>query len=104
MSAVVRALCAILLLLASGPAQNVAADANDMHASIVRIDSSASPTINVVLSVSDSRGVPVTGLDTSAFNLTEDGQPVVADRVSAAAESQQPLAIGLVIDVSGSMN
>ena len=56
------------------------------------------------VSVSDSRGLPITGLDRSAFTLTEDGAAQTLDRFAVSSDSQVPIAFGLVMDVSGSMN
>jgi VWFA-related protein len=46
----------------------------------------------------------VTGLDRDAFSVAEDDANVPIERVSVASDSQVPIAFGLVIDVSGSMN
>jgi len=57
----------------------------------------------VAVSVADSLGVPITGLDAQAFEIKEDDQVVAPQRVDSVVESQEPVATALVVDVSGSM-
>jgi VWFA-related protein len=71
---------------------------------IQRIDSGQFPTVVTYVSVVDSRGVPVAGLDTTAFELLEDGKSIAGAQVAAVADSQEPIAVALVVDISGSMN
>ena len=102
MAAVARVLLFIALVVSvAGPAH---AQSEPLRTTILRVDPNQPPARDVYLGVSDSRGLPVTGLDKSAFTLTEDGKPVSIDRVGLANDSQQPLAFGMLIDVSGSMN
>lgn len=56
------------------------------------------------VSVADSQGVPITGLDSQSFQVQEDDKPVSGLRVQPVIDSQEPVAIAFIIDVSGSMN
>jgi VWFA-related protein len=104
MATIARILLALLVtLLASGVSLAQTADAG-ARLSILRVDTSQPQWRDVYVSVADSRGLPVTGLDRNAFNLTEDGNSVPIERVSVSSDSQVPIAFGLVMDVSGSMN
>lgn len=51
--------------------------------------------------VLDAAGRPVTGLGRDDFEVAEDGTPVTLD--GFGAEADLPLAVGIVVDVSGSM-
>src|SRR5690349_10334848 len=93
--------CAVALATLVAPAW---ADGESLRASVVRVDAAQPPARDVYISVSDSRGQPVTGLSRDAFALTEDGASVPIDRVALANDSQQAIAFGLLMDVSGSMN
>src|SRR5947207_13596617 len=92
----------LFALLASGATLTLAAD-DGPHASILRVDTSQPPWRDVYVSVTDSQGLPVTGLDRSAFSLAEDGTSVPVERLAMATDSQVPIAFSLVMDVSGSM-
>jgi VWFA-related protein len=97
---VVGALALMCLLVPS----LVFAQSAPLGVAIHRIDSGQFPTVLTYVSVVDSRGVPVAGLDAAAFELLEDGKPVAGAQVAAVADSQEPIAVALVVDVSGSMN
>ncbi|HVC34637.1 MAG TPA: VWA domain-containing protein, partial [Chloroflexota bacterium] len=56
------------------------------------------------VSVTDSQGVPITGLDASAFQVLEDGKPVSGFTVNPVVNTREPVAIAFAIDLSGSMN
>jgi VWFA-related protein len=101
MVAFCRALFLTILLVAS--VQPALADGETLRATVLRVDLSRAPQRDVYVAVSDARGLPVTGLDRGAFDVAEDGAPVQVDQVASANDSQQPIAFGLLIDVSGSM-
>jgi Ca-activated chloride channel family protein len=61
------------------------------------------PLVQAYISVSDTQGLPVMNLKTSNFTVSEDNQPVTDFEVSSVQNTQQPLAIVLAIDTSGSM-
>jgi VWFA-related protein len=58
------------------------------------------PKVKLTVSVTDYAGQPVTGLDASAFSVSENQSPV-ANLLAEAI--QPPMAIGFVIDSSGSL-
>src|SRR4051812_34631535 len=74
-----------------------------LAATVNQVDTSAFPKVRVAVSVADSVGVPITGLDAQAFELKEDDQVISPLRVDSVVESQESVATALVMDVSGSM-
>ena len=101
---VARALSALLLILATfGVAPATAAD-DSLRASVLRVDTTQFPWRDVYVSVSDPRGLPITGLGRDAFTVSEDGASQPIERFSVINDSQVPIAFGLIMDVSGSMN
>src|SRR5262249_5350839 len=70
---------------------------------VVRVDASQFPTVRTSVSVATSGGVPVTGLDAQAFSVQEDGRPVAEVVVEPVIDNQEPIALGVLIDTSGSM-
>lgn len=56
--------------------------------------------VSLQISVTDKRGRYVSGLDQSSFAVYEDG---VRQEISLFSEQDAPAAVGLVLDVSGSM-
>lgn len=56
----------------------------------------------VPVSVTDAEGQPVAGIKAESFQVGEDGRRQEIDQVTAAENT--PLEIGLLIDVSGSVN
>jgi VWFA-related protein len=73
------------------------------RANIDYIDNGQFPLLKVYVSVTDVQGLPIKNLTDSNFIVTEDGQPVSNFELTPTQNSQQPLAITLVIDTSGSM-
>jgi VWFA-related protein len=67
------------------------------------IDNGQFPLLEVYLSVTDVQGFPIKNLTGSNFVVTEDGRPVSTFEVLPTQDSQNPLAVALVIDTSGSM-
>ncbi len=95
------AFCLLTLLLPIVAARAQAA----LDVKISTIDAKPLPDeavheVNAIVSVTDGKGAPIKGLAASAFTVREDGQEVKLTKVEAA---QAPMAIVLVIDVSGSM-
>jgi VWFA-related protein len=62
----------------------------------VRVD-----VVEVPVVVLDAQGKPVTDLSAQDFQVLEDGQPVAVETL--ARSEDQPLSLGLAVDVSGSM-
>lgn len=57
--------------------------------------------VSVAATVRDSRGRPVTNLTASDFDLFDNGQPKA---ILEFSREQAPVGLGLLVDVSGSMN
>src|SRR2546421_12005861 len=94
--------CAVAALAVAG------AIASPVHAdglglSVQRVDASQYPTVRAYVSVANTSGVPIVGLDGHAFQVQEDGKPLDGVVVESLVDSQEPIAIAFVIDVSGSM-
>ncbi|MGI9148099.1 MAG: VWA domain-containing protein [Chloroflexota bacterium] len=89
--------------VACGSVATPAAWADGPGLVVQRVDAAQFPTVRVSVSVANGNGVPITGLDTQAFQLQEDGRPVEDLAVEPIVNSQEPIAIALVIDTSGSM-
>jgi Mg-chelatase subunit ChlD len=79
------------------------AEAAELGLTVQQVDSSQYPKVRVEVSVADSQGVPITGLDRQAFELYENNQEIGDFQIEPIINSQEPVAIALVIDVSGSM-
>ena len=79
-------------------------EAAGLGVTIQQVDSSQFPVVRGYVSVLDSQGVPITGLDTGAFQVLEDDKPVSNLTVNPVVNSQEPVAIAFVIDMSGGMN
>lgn len=75
----------------------------EVDVTIEEVDTSGLPTVQFRVSVVDANGVPVPGLDASAFALTEDGQPVQIKSAEPVSNPDVKIAVALAIDVSGSM-
>ncbi len=82
----------------------VPAFAAGLSVSVHSVDVTAFPKVRIAVSVADSVGLPITGLDASSFELKEDDQTISPVRVDSVVDSQEPVATALVMDVSGSMN
>ena len=93
---------ACLLVLASVLTRTALADGAPGLA-VQRVDATQFPTVRAYVSVANGAGVPITGLDTQAFQVQEDGKPVDGLQVESIVDSTEPIAIALVIDTSGSM-
>lgn len=61
------------------------------------------PEIQTIVTVVDSHGIPVAGLDQAAFQAAEEGQQVPLSSVVPFTNPDVPIAVLLVIDGSGSM-
>jgi VWFA-related protein len=77
--------------------------AANLGVTVQQVDASQFPTVRVYASVADSQGVPITGLDSSAFVLQEDGKAIETFKVESVVDSQEPVAVALAFDESGSM-
>lgn len=79
-------------------------EAAGIGVAVQQVDASQFPQVRINASVADSEGVPITGLDDQAFKLTEDGKPITKFQVQPIVNSQEPVAVVFIMDVSGSMN
>ena len=91
-------LLAIALIFSTSFAQTPPVTTN-----IVNIDDSGFPTLKAYLSVSDQQGFPITSLDPALVRVTEDGNLISGKTVTALRNEEQPLAIVIAIDTSGSV-
>lgn len=77
---------------------------DDFNIIFPQIRTSNFPFIECLVSVTDQNGDPITGLNESNFNITENQQQVNSFTVTEqSGTTSQQVAIALVIDVSGSM-
>ena len=93
--------CWLLLVVsfvaAQIPAANSSAAKNTNSDNTIRLDTQV---VSFTVSVTDKAGHPITGLEQAAFQLHEDN---VAQEISYFSYSDQPLSVGIVFDLSGSM-
>lgn len=61
------------------------------------------PTVSIRVTVLDPRGVPISGLAASDFDVFEDGQQVPVTRLDPEINEDVKVAVALAIDISGSM-
>lgn len=73
------------------------------HVAVEYLDNSQFPYLQAYISVSDLNGLPIQGLDVSAFTLVENGKPVTIQYFEPVENTAQALSIALVVDVSTSM-
>lgn len=69
---------------------------------INQIEASACPTVKAYVSVFDTNGSPVSGLNSSNFQVKEDG--VLRPITVTQASSSERVALALVLDTSGSIS
>jgi VWFA-related protein len=60
------------------------------------------PTVRVPVAVTNANGVPILDLDASAFEVSEDGNAVPVESVTSFINSDIPIAVALVLDLSTS--
>ena len=93
----------IILLLFLLPLYSTVDAQGALRANIDYIDNSQFPLLEIFVSVTNVQGFPIKDLTNSNFVVTEDGHPVSNFEVKPTQNSQQPLAVTLAIDTSGSM-
>jgi VWFA-related protein len=99
----VRWAAVVLTLGLLWPAAAVFGQPAPLAVALQRVDDQQFPSVVAYASVADERGLPIAGLDRAAFEVAEDGRPVADVQVEAMPDSQEPVAVALVVDVSGSM-
>lgn len=80
-------------VFAQGPTVNVES---------LQINDNSYPNMEAVVSVVSEGGVPIVDLMTSDFEVLEDNQPLEITNIVAESSSTKPIAIALVLDLSGS--
>jgi VWFA-related protein len=72
---------------------------------VAEVDTAALPQVALTVTVRDANGVPVPNLDARAFEVSEDRVPEARPiaSVEPAVNSDLPVGLVLVIDISGSM-
>lgn len=90
----------LLLIPASGAsASEIQSPLESLPSSTIRV---GTYLITVPVSVTDASGKAIRGLNMGDFRLTEDGNPQIISRIAEAHEI--PLRLGLLFDLSGSLN
>src|SRR5512147_2214366 len=89
----------VLLLAVAIAAPASAADPVQLR--IAAVDPSDFPIVRVVATAADSAGRPLANFNATDLLVTEDGRPQRASLQRVG--EQQPLALALALDVSGSM-
>lgn len=92
----------IIVAVMFSSTENVVAQ-TPLRISIDYIKDNTFPMIEAFVAVSDAQGQPVRGLNADSFTVSEDGQTVKQVKASEIENTEQPLAIVLLLDVSGSM-
>src|SRR4051812_46951222 len=93
----------IILLFASLiPGLPAQAQSDDPTLHIDQVDTTGYPTVTIHLNVWDSSGLPLAGLIPADFNLREDGGAPFHPQ-TVQTETNTPLGVVLVMDISGSM-
>ena len=87
-------MAAVLILLAPGP-EGQALAGDKLVASV------SSRLVLVPVTVTDRNGRPAIDLEREHFSLTEDSQP---REITSLTREEAPVGLGLVVDLSGSMN
>ena len=101
----VRTAVVTLCLFASLAFQREQATAAERFSMVIsQVDSSNFPTTVAYLTVTDDKSYPILGLNTSNFQIMEDGDTAKNVEVTSAVDSQEPLAAVITIDTSGSMD
>lgn len=96
LSALISALLISMSLLAT-------VEAAGIGVSVQKVDVTEYPKVRAYASIANSQGVPITELDQGAFVLSEDDKAIEGFQVQPIVNSQEPVAIVMTIDVSGSM-
>ena len=94
---------ALLAALAGALLPPAGAQAPSPKLTINQVDATGFPSIQAIVTVLDSSGVPAPGLTPEQFKAFEGTSPLTIDRVQLAQDQGLSLATVIVIDVSGSM-
>lgn len=102
MAAKVAKLISLVILLVFSMSSAVSAQGTG-RVSIDHIENGQFPLLEVYASVTNAQGYPVKNLKNSDFSISEDNLPVTDFEATPVQNTQQALAIVLVMDTSGSM-
>jgi Ca-activated chloride channel family protein len=89
--------CAFVHAKASNPEQQQPPQQQQRQKGPIRVQTDL---VSILASVIDAKGEPVTGLDQSAFQLTEEG--IAQKIVRFEPQTNRPLDLALMLDASGS--
>jgi VWFA-related protein len=67
---------------------------------VTGVDSKAFPTVSAAITVTGNNGLPLVGLTTANFTVTEDGKPVSPASLALDSDISQQLNLVLAVDVS----
>lgn len=98
----VRLSCFLVILLIVQSLAGVA-EAASLGVTIERVDAANFPTVTIYGSVANDQGLPITGLDQSAFNILEGNKAVEQFTVRSNANAE-PVAATLLLDTSSSVD
>jgi len=99
-------LCVLALVIsmcASALSPAITAAQGDLTLRFNEVNSQSFPEIEVTVTVVDPHGIPISGLDASKFEASEEGVRVPLTEVEEFINPEVTIAVMLVIDASGSM-
>ncbi|MGV8025612.1 MAG: VWA domain-containing protein [Anaerolineaceae bacterium] len=80
-----------------------AAQASGFQIKIDQILTNKFPEVQLNLSILNTQGFPITGLTSEDITLKEDGKDIEGFNISTFSNNEEPLAIAILVDTSGSM-
>jgi hypothetical protein len=90
-----------LLLLSLLP--SIAVRAQESGVQVTQVSTDNWPEVSATVTVLDGAGQPLTGLESSAFGASIDGSALPVTNVTTVSDEDEPIAVVLAFDVSGSM-
>lgn len=93
----------VLIVFILGAPITVLGQTSALSMKIEKIDDLIFPQNKVFVSISDAQGFPIKNIQSDSFHLSEDGVPISSFTAESFQNFEQPLAIILVLDTSGSM-
>lgn len=97
------ALALVIIVCVATLTAGLAGAQGDLTLRFTSVNSQAFPDIETTVTVVDSHGIPIQGLDASKFEASEDGVQVPLTQVDEFINPDVTIAVMLVIDASGSM-
>lgn len=74
-----------------------------VHVNIDYVDNDQFPLLEAYIAITNAQGIPVKNLTLADFKVFEDGNPIHNFEITPIQNKEQPIAIVLLIDTSGSM-